>query len=233
MTMTAEQVLAELESMGTAQNRKVYARHGVGREMYGVSYADQGKLKKKIKVDQEVAEALWASGNHDAMVLATMVADPAAIKSSQLDLWGWDLDSYVLTDAFASLAAKTPFVRAKFKKWSRSRNEWIGQAGWLMLCTLARSDDELPDDFFETRLATIEDEIHGRKNRVRYAMNSALMNIGARNPELRRKAIAAARRIGKVEVDHGETSCKTPDAVPYIEKMWARKAQQAKKAKKK
>ncbi len=45
MTMTAEQVLAELESMGTAQNRKVYARHGVGREMYGVSYANQGKLK--------------------------------------------------------------------------------------------------------------------------------------------------------------------------------------------
>ncbi len=52
MTMTAEQVLAELESMGTAQNRKVYARHGVTREMYGVSYANQGKLKKKVRIDQ-------------------------------------------------------------------------------------------------------------------------------------------------------------------------------------
>ncbi len=225
MTMTAEQVFAELESMGTAQNRKVYARHGVGRQMYGVSYGNLGKLKKKIKVDQEVAEELWASGNHDAMVLATMVADPAAIRSSQLDVWVRALDSYVLTDAFSSLAGKTPFVRAKFKKWSRSRNEWIGQAGWLMLCTLARSDEQLPDEFFEAQLAVIEEEIHDRKNRARYAMNSALMNIGGRNLVLKKQAIAAAKRIGKVEVDHGETSCKTPDAAPYIEKMWARKAQ--------
>ncbi len=99
-----------------------------------------------------------------------------------------------------------------------------------MLCSLARSDDELPDDFFEAQLAVIEDEIHGRKNRARYAMNSALMNIGGRGRRLKRKAIAAAERIGKVEVDHGETSCKTPDAAPYIEKMWARKAAQAAKA---
>lgn len=227
MGMTAEQVLAELESMGTAQNRKVYARHGVGREMYGVSYSNLGKLKKKIRLDQDLAEALWASGNHDAMVLATMVADPSQVRSSQLDAWARALDSYVLTDAFSSLAAKTPFVRAKFNKWSKSAKESIGQAGWLMLCALARSGDELTDEFFETQLATIEEQIHGRKNRVRYAMNSALMNIGGRNPALKDKAIAAAKRIGRVEVDHGETSCKTPDAVPYIEKMWARKALKA------
>lgn len=229
MTMTAEEVLAELESMGTAQNRKVYGRHGVGREMFGVSYANQGKLKKKIKIDQDVAEGLWASGNHDAMILATMVADPKVIRSSQLDTWARELDSYVLADAFSSLVGKTSFARAKFKKWSRSRNEWVGQAGWLMLCTLARSDNDLPDDFFEAQLAVIEDEIHDRKNRVRYAMNSALMNIGGRNLALKSQAIAAAKRIGKVEVDHGETSCKTPDAAPYIEKMWAHKAQKKRK----
>ncbi len=106
MMMTAEQVLAELESTGTAQNRKVYARHGVGRQMYGVSYGNLGKLKKKIKVDHDVAEGLWASGNHDAMVLATMIADPPAFRSSRLDEWARDLDSYVLADAFSSLAAK-------------------------------------------------------------------------------------------------------------------------------
>ena len=228
MAMTAEQVLAELESMGTAQNRKVYARHGVGRQMHGVSYGNLGKLKKRIKTDQEVAEGLWASGNHDAMVLATMVADPARVPSGRLDEWARDLDSYVLTDAFSSLAAKTPFVRAKFKQWSRSKNEWLGQAGWLMLCALARDDEELADDFFEDQLQTIESEIHGRQNRVRYAMNSALMNIGGRNLTLKKQAIAAAHRIGKVEVDHGETGCKTPDAAPYIEKMWARKARKAK-----
>ena len=36
--------------------------------------------------------------------------------------------------------------------------------------------------------------------------------------------IAAAQRIGKVEVDHGDTDCKTPDAVSYIKKSLARKS---------
>jgi len=36
--------------------------------------------------------------------------------------------------------------------------------------------------------------------------------------------LAAAKRIGKVEVDHGETSCKTPDASTYIRKAVARRS---------
>ena len=44
-------------------------------------------------------------------------------------------------------------------------------------------------------------------------MNGALISIGIRNAKLEKLAIAAAKRIGKVEVDHLETSCKTPDRV--------------------
>ena len=55
-------------------------------------------------------------------------------------------------------------------------------------------------------------------------MNLALIAIGIYKPTLRKQAIAAARRIGKVEVDHGETSCKTPDAESYIVKAAARNA---------
>ena len=50
-------------------------------------------------------------------------------------------------------------------------------------------------------------------------MNNALINIGTRNASLRKKATAAAKRIGKVAVDHGETNCKTPDAAAYIKKV--------------
>jgi hypothetical protein len=62
-----------------------------------------------------------------------------------------------------------------------------------------------------------------RKNRVRDAMNSAVIAIGIRNPKLEKKALAAAKRIGQVEVDHGETSCKTPDATAYIHKTLERR----------
>ena len=221
-TATAGSVLADLERMGTAQNRKVYARHGVGPAAFGVSYANLGKLKKAIKQDQELAVALWESGNHDARVLASMVADPAAMTVGQLNAWAKDLDNYVLTDAFASLVARTPHRRKKAEQWMKATGEWVGRTGWLVVTSLVK-DDDLPDAYFVDLLATVEAEIHGRKNRVRDAMNYALIAIGMRNKALEKRAIAAARRIGPVEVDHGETGCKTPEAVAYIRKAAARK----------
>jgi hypothetical protein len=32
--------------------------------------------------------------------------------------------------------------------------------------------------------------------------------------------MAAAKRIGTVDVDHGDTACKTPDAAATIDKTW-------------
>ena len=60
-------------------------------------------------------------------------------------------------------------------------------------------------------------------NEIRGEMNSALIAIGSRNEKLRDLALKKAKKIGKVEIDHGETSCKTPDAKSDIEKIWARK----------
>jgi hypothetical protein len=45
--------------------------------------------------------------------------------------------------------------------------------------------------------------------------------------------LAIAKKIGKVDVDHGETSCKTPDAGPYIRKMAKRHTAKKKTAKRK
>lgn len=221
--MSFRTIMAGLRTTGTEQNRKVYARHGVGKKMYGVSYANLKKLKKQIGTDHALAEKLWGSGNHDARVLATMVADPAQTQSGTLDAWARDLDSYVLADAFRDLVAQTPFASKKFERWSRSKSEFVGQVGWGLLSYLASHDQDHDNAFFIEQLKTIEAEVHTRANRVRHSMNGALISIGARNATLRRRATAAANRIGKIRVDHGETSCTTPAAVPYIDKMWARK----------
>ncbi len=58
-------------------------------------------------------------------------------------------------------------------------------------------------------------------------MNGCVIAIGARNAELRAAAEAAARRIGRVVVDHGPTGCVTPAAVPYIAKLWDRRLAKA------
>ena len=86
-----------------------------------------------------------------------------------------------------------------------------------MTTTALAETDVFTDDELEDYIEVIERSIHNAKNRVRYSMNNAVIAIGLR-PKLQRKVIAAAKRIGKVEVDHGQTSCKTPDAASYIAK---------------
>jgi 3-methyladenine DNA glycosylase AlkD len=212
-----------LKSMGTAQNRKVYRRHGAREKMFGVSYANQNLLRKKIGQDHDLAKKLWATGNHDAMVLATMVADPEEADARLLDEWVKDLDCYVLSDAMASFTVKTRFAEKKLQQWGKAKGEWVGRTGWVLLAHIAMNDEELPDSYFQKPLQTIQKEIHNRKNRVRDAMNNALIAIGIRNPSLQKLALAAAAKIGKVEVDHGETGCKTPDAASYIARAVKRK----------
>ena len=78
-------------------------------------------------------------------------------------------------------------------------------------------------------MAHIEAEIHHQPNRTRHSMNQALICLGVLNKALAKGAKAVAKRIGKVEVDHGQTSCKTPDAAAYIDKTLAHRAAKAKK----
>jgi 3-methyladenine DNA glycosylase AlkD len=210
--------MARLEEMGTPQNRKMYVRHGVPEPLFGVSYASLEALARQIGVDQPLAERLWASGNHDAQVLATRVADPARFGRRDLDLWARALSSYVLTEAFSALAGRTAHARVKADAWGRARGEWKGQAGWNLVAYLALHDRSLDDAYFAERLEQIAADIHDRPNRVRHAMNGALIAIGLRNPRLEGLALEAARRIGPVEVDHGDTTCETPDAAGYIAK---------------
>lgn len=81
----------------------------------------------------------------------------------------------------------------------------------------------MPDDWLSARMKEIERGIAKAPNYARHCMNAALIAIGGGRKALTRAAIAAAGRIGKVDVDHGDSSCKTPDAAGYIKKMALRK----------
>jgi 3-methyladenine DNA glycosylase AlkD len=222
--MELTETLETLEEMGTEQNRKVYRRHGVGGKFYGVSFANLEALRKRIKTDHTLAQQLWETGNHDARVLATMIADPKQLGQAQIDAWAGSLENHIQTDALAKLLNRTSLAPQLVELWVDSPDEWKGRLGWHLLAQLAMSDNALPDSYFEPYLAQIEAEIHTRKNRTREGMNYALMAIGIRNDTLEVQAVATAQRIGKVEIDHGDTNCKTPDAIPYIQKARARQA---------
>ncbi len=220
--MQLAEAMAALEAAGTEQNRKIYRRHGMPDPLFGVSFAVFGKLQKSIKRDQALADALWATGNGDARLLASMIADPAA---APLERWAAALDNYFSTDIFVKhVAAPAPGAWERARTWIDADGEWIERAGWSTLTHLAMGKLPIADDEWLAFLPRIERAVQGAKNRVRDGMLGLVAAIGLRNEALRGPALAAAARIGHVEVDHGETSCETIDAAGMIERGWARKA---------
>lgn len=220
--MTLAETMKELEKAGSAQTRKTYARHGAQEPMFGVSFATLKALMKQIGVDHELALELWGTGNFDARNLAVKIVDPARLSATELDRWVRDGSSAPMCGGYVpTLAAEASQGPAKLEKWLGAKDAGVRAAGWTLLAHLAMRDEGMADDVFESRLEQIERTIHAAPNAERDAMNQAVIAVGCRNQPLRKAALAAAKRIGKVEIDHGDTACKTPDARESIEKAWA------------
>lgn len=228
--MTRDEVMAALASEGKEQTRKTYRRHGMPEPMFGVSYAFLGTLKKRIKVDHALALALWATDNGDARALAPMIADAKVATRDEVEAWVRSVRWAGGAGAVADFVARCPFAAACAEAWTRDDGEWVARAGWQLVALDAGRDDDRPDAAFRPWLARVEAEVHAAKNRVRDAMMGALIAIGGRNDGLAEEAIAAAQRIGHVEVDHGDTACETPDPVAYVRKVRAHKAAKAARA---
>jgi 3-methyladenine DNA glycosylase AlkD len=219
--MTLAAVMAELKKNGSAQTAKIYARHGAGGSIFGVSFATLKTLMKRIRVDHELAMALWDTGNFDARNLAVKVVDPQRMTVRDLERWAKEAGMRTLASYVGGLAAESPHGETLLASWLGSRNERLRCAGWQLLSCLAMRSESIPDRVFEKRLADIERTIHAAPNGERHSMNAAMIAIGCRSAALRAATLAASRRIGRVEVDHGETACETPDAAAYIAKTWA------------
>jgi len=220
--MSLAEVMKILEKSGTAQARKIYARHGASEPMFGVSFATLGGLQKKIKVDHELAQGLWSTKNFDARNLAFKIADPTRMTPAELERWASDTNVRMVCSYVSMLAVESPHGFALGTRWLASKDEALRGAAWGVVAQLASRDETVPDAWFLERLAEIEKTIHTAPNDHRGTMNQALITIGGRNAALRKAALASAKRIGKVDIDHGETSCETPDAAAYVEKIWAR-----------
>lgn len=225
--MNASEILSSLRSAAKEGTARIYRRHGSAGEVLGVLYSDLAKLQKRIRCDHALALELWRTGIHEARVLATQVADPALATRKEIDRWLKDCEGYPMVDAFSAFVARTPHADSCLQVWMEAEGEWPSSAAWALLSRRAQDGAESnanTDEFFEAFLRRIERGIAGAPNRTRHAMNGALIGIGLRNERLRDLALATARRIGKVEVDHGETDCKTPDAAAYILKTLAYRA---------
>lgn len=218
--MTASEILTALNKLGKPQTAAIYKRHGSGENVFGVLTSEIAKLQKKFKLNHTLAMELWETGNAEARILALQLLDPEKLTRAVADRLLMDGQAHFLGCYLSQLLAHSPIAHETMHAWMNSPEESPREIGYGILAVRLKTDpDSISDSYAETTLAKIEAEIHRSPNWGRSAMNSALISIGTSKPSLRKKAITAARRIGKVEIDHGETTCKTPDAVLSIEKV--------------
>jgi 3-methyladenine DNA glycosylase AlkD len=220
--MTLSEVMRVLEAAGNESARKTYARHGAKGPMFGVRFGDLFTLMKKIRVDHALARQLWATGNVDARNLAMKIADPAAMSAEEIDRWAIENEMGICDLYIASIAVESPHGRTLLDRWLKSPDERRRAIGWTLLGRISDRDEAFPEDELLRYLERFEKTLHAAPNAERAEMNKTLIALGGRSPALRKAATAVAKRLGKVEVDHGDTACATPDAVPYIDKMWER-----------
>ena len=154
----------------------------------------------RLRRNHDLAEALWASGRHEARLLAALIDDPKQVTPAQMDAWVADFDSWDLCDqACSKLFSRTPFVDAKIAKWAQDQREFVRRAGFALLAAHTVHGKTLPNKTFLAYLPLIERHATDERNFVRKAVNWALRQIGKRNSTLHAPALALARRLSESE----------------------------------
>ncbi|MEW9502881.1 DNA alkylation repair protein [Jeotgalibacillus marinus] len=223
--MTVEEMMKTLESLGSEQTRKTYFRHGAKEPVFGVKVGDLKKLVKHVKKDQELALALYETGNHDAMYLAGLSVNPKLMPKERLQQWVNNAYWYSLAEyTVAGVAAESDFALELAREWIESDKEMVASCGWSTYANYLSitPDEELNLAEIRQLMTRVASTIHEEKNRVRYTMNAFVICIGSSIKSLYDESIQVAEKIGKVHVDVGQTACKVPFAPQYLEKIEAK-----------
>jgi len=191
------EILTELASLESEESRAGMARYGINVERaFGVSVYELRRLAKRFGTDHDLSLSLWATGYHEARLLACFVDDPAQVTPEQMESWARDFDSWDVCDqATTSLFDLTSHAWTKAAEWAGREEEWVKRAGFALMAGLAVHDMTAPDSAFLDLLPLVERGAFDSRNFVRKAVNWALRNTGKRNRVLNEAAVACAERI--------------------------------------
>ncbi|MGY4795485.1 DNA alkylation repair protein [Lysinibacillus sp. FSL K6-0057] len=201
--MNAEMVLQELEALGKERTKKMYMSNGAHEPLFGVATGAMKPIAKKIKIDQALAEALYATGNYDAMYFAGVIADPKAMTAEDFNRWIEAAYFYMLSDYVVAVTlAEAPIAQEVADAWIASGEELKMSAGWSCYCWLLgnRKDSEFSESKLANMLEVVKNTIHDVPERTKSAMNNFLYTVAISYVPLHEQAVATAQAIGPVEM---------------------------------
>jgi 3-methyladenine DNA glycosylase AlkD len=191
--VNVDEVLEGLRANADPSRLPGMARVGIETShALGVSVPSIRRIAKRAGTDHALARSLWATGIHEARMVAALVADSAAFSFTAMSAWARDLDSWDITDMVADTFVATPHADRAIRTWSAARHGFTKRCAFSMLARLAVGHHDEPNATYLAYLPLIRAAATDDRNEVKKAVNWALHQIGKRDRALRDAAIAEA-----------------------------------------
>ncbi|QDW63507.1 DNA alkylation repair protein [Oerskovia sp. KBS0722] len=209
---TVSDVLAELAALEDPKIRAVNERHG---DDHGVNLTRLRAVAKSLKTQHELAGQLWQTSDTAARLVAILICRPKAWSADELDamlrdarvpkVHGW-LVSYVVK--------KSPHVEELRTAWFAEPDPVVASAGWALTTDRVAKSPEGLD--LPGLLDRVEADMKDAPERLQWAMNECLANIGIHHPELRARAVEIGERLEVLKDYPTPPGCTSPFAPTWI-----------------
>ncbi|WP_421732459.1 DNA alkylation repair protein [Cellulomonas sp.] len=220
MESTVSGVLAELAALEDPKIRAVNERHG---EDHGVNLTKLRAVAKDLKIQQDLAVQLWATGDTAARLVAILISRPKLYSAAELDAMLRDARVPKVHDWLVSyIVKKSPHVEELRTAWFADPDPVVASAGWALTNDrVAKSPDGLD---LPGLLDLIEAQMKDAPDRLQWAMNECLAGIGIHHPEHRDRALAIGERLEVLKDYPTPPGCTSPYAPIWINEIVRRQA---------
>nr|WP_159930913.1 MULTISPECIES: DNA alkylation repair protein [Nocardia] len=216
---TLAEVMAELAALEDPKAREVNERHG---DDHGVNLSKLRALAKRLKTQQELARTLWETGDTAARLLAILICSPKTFERAELDAMVREARTPKVHDWLVNyVVKKNPHSEELRLAWTADPDRVVASAGWALTTERVAKKPEGLD--LAGLLDVIEAEMKHAPDRLQWAMNHCLAQIGIEHAEHRARAIGIGERLRVLEDYPTPANCTSPFAPIWITEMVRRK----------
>ncbi|WSE05132.1 DNA alkylation repair protein [Streptomyces sp. NBC_01445] len=219
---TVAEVMAELAELEDPKARAVNEKHG---DDHGVNLSKLRALAKRLKTQQELASGLWETDDTAARLLALLICRPKAFRRDELDAMVRGARTPKVHDWLVNyVVKKNPHAEELRLAWSADPDPVVASAGWALTTERVAKKPEGLD--LSGLLDVIEAEMKDAPDRLQWAMNHCLAQIGIEHADLRTRAIDIGERLQVLKDYPTSPGCTSPFAPVWITEMVRRRQAQ-------
>ncbi|MEV4477578.1 DNA alkylation repair protein [Nonomuraea sp. NPDC049504] len=207
--------MAELAALADPKIREVNERHG---DDHAVNLGKLRAIAKRLKTRQDLARELWETGDSAARLLALLVCRPKAFEADELDRMLREARTPKVQDWLVNyVVKKSPHAEGLRVTWFADPHPVVASAGWALTVERVSRKPEGLD--LAGLLDVIEAEMKDAHERLQWAMNHCLAQIGIDHPGHRARAVAIGERLEVLKDYPTSPGCTSPYAPVWIEEM--------------